>query len=158
MTAQPRGDEELLADLKRHEGSVMRNGRHVVYDDATGKPIEPGQVVQGNPTIGYGRLVTDGNGLSEQEAEALLREDVANVRRQLDDRIPWWRDLSDNRRRALVNMAFNMGIGSLMGFQNMLRAMREGDFVAAASEALDSKWARQVGGRAGEVAGLIQKG
>jgi lysozyme len=152
-------DSELLSRIKRHEGAVRSGDRHVVYDDATGQPIVPGTTVQGNPTIGYGRLVTGGNGISEQEAEELLRNDVASVRAQLDRRLPWWRQkLDTTRRQAVLEMAFNLGVGGLLSFKNMLAALEAGDYETAATEALDSRWAQQVGHRANNIAERIRLG
>jgi GH24 family phage-related lysozyme (muramidase) len=37
-------------------------------------------------------------------------------------------------QRALVDMAYNLGVGGLARFTNMLRACERGDFVAAAGE------------------------
>jgi len=151
--------DELLSRIKRHEGAVRDGDRHVVYDDATGRPIGPGTTVQGNPTIGYGRLVTSGNGLSEHEALQLLRQDVASVREQLDRRLPWWRTRLDiTRRQAVLEMAFNMGVGGLLTFKNMLSALRSGDYERAADEALNSRWAQQVGHRANNIAERIRQG
>jgi len=154
-----RNDSDLLSRIKRHEGAVRSGDRHVVYDDATGQPIRPGTHVRGNPTIGYGRLVTDGNGISEYEAEDLLRNDVANVRAQLDRRLPWWnQQLDTTRQQAVLEMAFNMGVGGLLSFKNMLAALEAGDHETAAKEALASRWAEQVGHRANNIAERIRLG
>lgn len=152
-------DPHLLALLRRHEGDVRdsETGRHVVYDDATGRPLKTGDMIQGNPTIGYGRLLTRGNGLTDVEAERLLRNDVGDVCDQLDHALPWWRELDCKRRRAIIDMAFNLGVGGLLTFRKMLAALRARDYEGAAAEALDSAWARQVGQRAHEVAELLRK-
>lgn len=143
----------LLADLGRDEGR-----RLAVYDDATGKPIVAGSTVVGHPTIGYGRLLTADRGITLAEARLLLDADVSAVENELDVRLPWWRDLSPARQRALANMAFNMGLPRLLGFARMLAALRMGDYQGAAAEALDSRWATQVGARADRIADLFRKG
>jgi len=45
-------------------------------------------------------------------------------------------------------MGFNLGIPTLLKFQNMWTAIEEEDFETAADEAMDSRWAKQVGRRA----------
>jgi lysozyme len=45
-------------------------------------------------------------------------------------------------------MGFNLGIPTLLKFQNMWAAIEEEDFETAAEEAMDSRWAKQVGQRA----------
>lgn len=47
----------IVAELVAMEGVRMKDGMHVVYDDATGKPLKPGQTVRGKATIGYGNTV-----------------------------------------------------------------------------------------------------
>jgi len=152
-------DEELLAMIRRHEGEVTAStGRHVAYDDGSALPIKPGTHVSGHPTIGYGRLLSAGRGLSDSEAEYLLNNDLADVCAGLDRDLPWWRDLPRKPRMALADMAFNLGVPGLMQFDRMLTALRSGDYATAASEALNSLWASQVGQRAQTDAQLIRSG
>jgi lysozyme len=49
-------------------------------------------------------------------------------------------------------MCFNMGPGNLAKFQNMIAALEAQDYDLAAAEALDSRWAKQVGQRAERLA------
>ena len=136
--------DALIEQLKRHEGLVLH-----AYTDHLGFW-----------TIGYGRLIDErrGGGLSEEEAELLLRNDVQRVTDEVERRLPWVRGLSEPRRQALCNMAFQMGVAGLLGFRKMLAAMRSGRFDRAAREALDSRWAKQTPTRAEEVAGMIRDG
>ena len=62
--------DQVAEQIMHHEGV-----RLAVYDDATGKPIVAGDTVQGNPTIGVGRLLTDDRGITEDEVMMLLRND-----------------------------------------------------------------------------------
>ena len=77
-----------------------------------------------------------------------LGEDIANVRGQLVDILPWYLALSDARRGVLENMAFNLGVQGLLGFRRMLAHTLDGAWEDAATAMLDSRWARQVGARA----------
>lgn len=108
-------------------------------------------------TIGVGRNLED-VGLRQDEIDYLLTNDIRvamlDCKRLCDD----FDALSDNRQRALINMAFNLGRSRLAGFKNMWAAIERGDFAEAASQALDSKWARQVGSRANRIADLLEKG
>jgi lysozyme len=51
-----------------------------------------------------------------------------------------------------------MGINRLLGFKKMIMALTVKDYTKAAIEALDSRWATQVGGRAQDVALMIRDG
>ena len=66
--------------------------------------------------------------------------------------------LNPARRAVLVNMAFNLGRARLRSFRHMLRAVRRREYSRAAHEMLDSKWARQVGNRATELAEQMRTG
>ncbi len=134
--------DTIETDLIRDEGLRLKP-----YTDTVGKL-----------TIGVGRNLDD-VGISDAEARHLLRNDIMAAVRDLDRNIPWWRDLSEGRQRALLNMCFNMGWPTLSAFRKMLAALRTGDYDTAAAEALDSRWARQVGQRADRIAAaLIREG
>ena len=81
-----------------------------------------------------------------------LGEDIAAARGGLTAVLPWYWALSDARRGVIENMAFNLGIGGLLGFRRMLAHCQAGEWDAAARAMLDSKWAGQVGDRAGRLA------
>jgi lysozyme len=58
-------------------------------------------------------------------------------------------------QRALANMVYQLGVRGLLGFRNMLSALRAGDRLAAADHCLDSEYARQTPERALRVAHLL---
>lgn len=128
-------------ELRRDEGLRLKP-----YEDSVGKL-----------TIGIGRNLDD-NGITETEADFLLTNDIASAMGTLDMFIPWWKNLSEVRQRAVLNMCFNMGIHKLMGFTNMLKALRTGDYETASAEALNSEWSRQVGARSHRIAIQIASG
>lgn len=134
-------DYFLFEQLKRHEGY-----RRYPYQDTVGKL-----------TIGIGRNIHD-VGISEEEAEYLLNNDLHNSARELGQRFGWFPLLSKKRRQAMINLHFNMGINSLMTFKKFLKAMQDENWQAAKDELLDSKYATQVGYRAEELADQILKG
>lgn len=139
--------------LKRHEGL-----RLVVYDDATGKPLKKGDTLKGHPTIGVGRLLTDGRGISTTEAESLLANDIDLVIDELNRNIPWWNKMNEPRRAVMINMCFNLGWPGLSGFKNMLTAAEAGQYEWASDEMIDSNWYDQVGLRGTELAEQMHTG
>lgn len=132
---------DLKADLIRDEGLKLKP-----YKDTVGKT-----------TIGCGRNLDD-MGITEPEAHFLLETDIVRCMAELDGLWPWWRKMSEARQRALCNMAFNLGISRLMGFKNMIAALRAGDYAKASHEAFQSHWSGQVGARADRICKLILEG
>lgn len=115
-----------------------------------GLRLKPYQCTAGKLTIGYGRNLED-NGITKAEALTMLRNDIANVKSELE-RLGWWRRLDDARQDVIANMAFNIGLTRLLTFKRMIAAIEDADYTKAADEMMDSKWAAQVGSRAVELA------
>jgi lysozyme len=142
-----------LAELLTREEGV----RLTVYDDATGKAILPGTKVVGHPTIGIGRAL-DRKGLTQDEVQHLLANDLVEVQAQVAMALPWSTALTNNRRMVLEAMAFQMGITGLLGFKNTLAMIQRGDYEAAAAGMLNSLWARQTPARAARMAEMMRRG
>jgi len=131
----------LIAELERDEGRRLKP-----YTDTSGKI-----------TIGVGRNLTD-VGISDADCDRMLDEDIAAAEAGLDRALPWWRKIGDVRQRVLINMAFNLGLTTLLTFHATLGAMEEGRWAAAAAGMRASLWARQVGARAERLARMIETG
>jgi len=134
-------NETLEDTLIRHEGLRLK----------------PYRCTAGKLTIGIGRNLDD-IGISEAEARLMLRNDIVNAEAELRRSFTWFDRLSPLRQQVLINMAFNIGLPRLKGFRNMLAALERNDYNRAAAEMLDSRWARQVKGRATELANWMQQG
>jgi lysozyme len=65
---------------------------------------------------------------------------------------PNFDDLTEKRRKVLINMCFNLGETRLKMFVRFRKRVLAEDYNLAADEMLDSKWARQVGHRAQRLA------
>ena len=135
--------EKLLDMLKRHEGVKS----HVYLCSA------------GYETIGVGRNISkSGMGLSEDEVNYLLENDIERVIKELSSEYPWFNSLDDVRKDAMIDISFNLGATRLRGFKRALAAMEVADYTTAAKEFLDSKWSRDVKGRATELCYMIETG
>jgi lysozyme len=141
--------EDLIEMLKRHEGEVVTNGRHVLYKCSAGYW-----------TLGIGRNVdvNGGLGLSEDEVNYLLENDIARVIKELSLEYSWFNDLDDVRRDAMIDISFNLGATKLRKFVLALDAMAKADYKSASEEFLDSDWSRTVKGRSIELAKMIATG
>jgi lysozyme len=110
-------------------------------------------------TVGVGRNIdpNGGIGLSDDEIDYLLKNDIERCRQELGT-LSWFVNLDPVRQDALINLCFNLGFTRLLGFKNAMSAMAVGDYDTAADEFLDSRWAIQVGMRAIEVTDMIRSG
>ena len=115
--------------------------------DHEGLELKPYRCTAEKLTIGVGRNIED-RGITEDEARYLLKNDIKIVEDELLERKPEVAGLDSVRQRVLVDMGFNLGIPTLLKFENMWAAIEEEDFERAAEEAMDSRWAKQVGRRA----------
>lgn len=122
-----------------------------------GLSLKPYRDSVGKLTIGIGRNLDD-VGISEEEALVFLDHDIHKVTVQVADNLPWYTTLDPCRQAVLLSMAFNMGIGGLLGFKNTLEMIRLGKYTEAAEAMLKSKWATQVKGRAIRLAKMMETG
>lgn len=111
-------------------------------------------------TIGVGRNVdkAGGLGLSDDEVDYLLQNDIDRVILELDSEYNWFSDLDDIRQDAMIDISFNLGQTRLRAFKNALSAMSEGDWDEAADQFMDSRWSEQVGIRAKNLTEMIRTG
>lgn len=131
----------LLEQLKRDEGL-----RLTPYRDSVGKL-----------TIGYGRNLDD-VGISTEEANTLLLNDIERATNDLSKHLPWIASMDAVRQGVLLNMAFNMGIAGLLGFRKFLAFAEEMSYTDASEEMLKSKWAEQTGARAHRLSVQMRSG
>lgn len=131
--------ERLQDILIRHEGMALK----------------PYRCTEGKLTIGCGRNIEE-NGISHREAMFLLNNDIVAVHAECIREFPWFERLSETRQIVILSLAFNMGVPRLKGFKRMIAALESRLYIKAAIEILDSKYARQVGERAIELAEMMK--
>jgi lysozyme len=122
--------------LKERERLVLH-----CYDDqdAKARPLKPGAVPAGVPTIGFGhtgRYAAAGNVITEIQADSILDEDIRPcdmaLRRDLKPEI--LRQLDPYQIAALISFIFNVGVGAWQK-STVLRKLNAGDLEAFPSEA-----------------------
>jgi lysozyme len=120
-----------------------------------GLRLKPYRCTENKLTIGVGRNIEE-RGITATEAMFLLKNDIEAVEKELS-RFDWFTKQDEIRRRVLIDMGF-MGVPRLLGFKKMIQALVADDYEKAAAEMLDSKWSRQVGGRAVRLAEMMRTG
>ena len=143
---------EGLALIKRFEGL-----RLCPYDDARPHArLRPGDRVHGVLTVGYGHTGPDvqiGRCVSEAEAEALLRADLAAAERAVARLAP--AGLAPHVRAALISFTYNAGAGAFER-STLLKLLNRGEIRAAADELPKWVWG-VVSGEKVRLAGLVRR-
>ena len=136
--------KDLIEMLRRHEG--VRSHAYKCSEEMI--------------TVGVGRNIDEngGLGLSEDEIDYLLENDITRVRQELTDTYFWFPALNEARQDAMIDISFNLGQTRLRGFVKAVEAMSREQFDIAADEFMDSRWSQQVGNRAVEVTEMIRTG
>ena len=97
-------------------------------------------------------------GITEADAMYLAENDVQIVEEELVRAHPCVNKLDAVRQLVVMDMAFNMGVPRLCKFKNMWNAIHEENYIAAAKEMLDSRWAIQVKSRSTKLAHAMHHG
>lgn len=148
--------DEITQRLVLHEGCVL----------------QPYRCTEGYLTIGVGRNLETNpltveekkvcgdymHGITKNAAFYLLRHDIDRVIEDCTKKIPFWANLDDERKYALLDMTFQLGYAGVKKFKKMLAAMGVGNWKEAAEQCLDSKYAQQTPNRAKRIAKTIETG
>lgn len=146
--------------IKEHEGTVKEDGRHKPYDDGDDEisdVIGKEGDIKGDCTIAYGRNLTQ-RGLSEEEADFLLMNDIRRFHSELKNEFDFFDGLSVARQDVLIEMAYNMGMNSLLEFDKMIEALRHSDYKKASKEMIDSDWGTTHPNRSTDLSYRMRKG
>jgi lysozyme len=122
---------ELLASVVENEGF-----RSKPYQDTLGVW-----------TIGHGLTF-----ITVDEAIGIVKDRLNALQVRLHDSRPWLKDHPVEVLEILTEMAYQLGFAGLLKFSCMWKALEEKDYINAANEMLDSKWAEQTPERATRMA------
>jgi lysozyme len=118
--------------------------------------LEPYIDTAGKLTIGIGRNLSD-CGIRLDEAELMFQNDLKQTIGELEP-LSWFSSQPQGVQNALINMNFNLGITKLLEFKEMITALENKNYSAAAQAVLNSIWAKQVHQRAKDIAVAISAG
>ena len=131
--------DRLLASVKTHEGY-----RNKVYLDTLGKR-----------TVGVGHLcvedfLEDDKEYEEKFLMTILEHDLETAIKGAKDLMSenGCMDLDEVAEEIIIEMIFQLGKTGVSKFRNMWKALSSLDYSTAASEMLDSRWAKQTPNRA----------
>jgi lysozyme len=139
----------LRCQLVYHENLVK-----TIYRDSTGLLHGGiGHLLRTNEITQY---PTVGTPLTDSQIETWYSQDsTTSIKIAQELAGDAWGNLSEVRRRALVDMAFNLGKPRLSKFVKFLNAVKIQDWQTAGRELVDSVWYGQVYGRGGDIVSMI---
>ena len=157
VTGDPAQDSFISSDfnstafacqLKKHEGF-----KQTVYKDGNATSVGYGHLLRKNEA----EIYPLGTSVPMSQINTWFEQDMATSVKIAQKLCSSWNDLSDVRKRALADMAYNLGEPRLSKFTKFLEAMNKGDFITAAKELKESKWYTQVGLRGNNIITMISQ-
>ena len=127
----------------------------VLLEQQEGFCAKPYRDSRGFLTIGFGTNLDAG--ITRDQAGAIMQIAV-NANAQALSELPWFAGLNPVRQGVIENMAYNMGIDGVLGFRNMIAAIKAEDWPEAARQMRASDWGVQVGDRAKALAQIMETG
>ena len=101
----------------------------------------------GNPTIGYGFLVSELH-LDEDVCDIILERKLGELKLSIHKKFPFVLDLPEEVQDVVIEMCYQMGLTGFSKFKKTIAFLRLNKFREAATEMLDSRWYKQTPNRA----------
>ena len=129
----------LIKNIKDHEGF-----RASVY-----------KCSEGYDTIGYGFAIKDLE-LDEDIAELILLRKIEALQHRIASVFGWWYNSPKTIKNAVTNMCYQMGVSGFSKFKKTIYYLETEQYDEAATECLNSLWAKQTPARAREISEAIR--
>lgn len=110
--------------IKEFEGCHLR-----AYPDPLSGGA-PWTIGYGTTRYGDGRPVSKGDEINAIEADLLLRQEVDRIAEKLRVTVPYWVEMTDAQKCALISFAYNLGSAfyGAKGFETISKRLREKDW------------------------------
>ncbi|NBS71852.1 hypothetical protein EBT31_23485 [bacterium] len=110
-----------LQIVKKYEGVRLS-----AYPDP-GTGGDPWTIGWGNTRYPDGRPVQRGDKINMVEADMMLRREIDHIAASLGKQVPYWAEMSDGQKCALISFAYNCGTAfyGSSGFNTISRALKE---------------------------------
>ena len=95
--------------------------------------------------------------LTEKEAEHLLTNRVSQKHLHLLDNLDWYSDMPPEVQGVILEMVYQLGFSGFKKFKKAISNMKSKDWKGAATEMLDSRWAKQTPNRANQLADIVRE-
>ena len=113
---------------------------------------KPYQCTEGVWTIGHGLTW-----ITEEESSSILSGRISQLHLQLLDDLDWYEDMPPEVKGVIIEMCYQMGFTGFCKFKRAIANMKEHNWKDAATEMLDSLWAKQTSNRANQLADIVRE-
>ena len=113
---------------------------------------KPYQCSEGVWTIGHGITW-----LTEEESLHILTGRISQLHLKLLDKLDWYKDMPPEVQGVIIEMCYQMGFTGFTKFKKAISNMIDKDWKGAATEMLDSRWAKQTSNRANRLAEIVRE-
>jgi lysozyme len=146
--------------IERHEGR-----RNMAYPDTEGimtvgiglnleEPSAKGRITALG--VDYDALCAQKCTLADPHIDSLFSSDLDTAAAEAAKQVPDFWNQPEDVQTAVVDMIFNMGGPRFSKFTKFIAALKAKDYLTAAAEMADSKWAKQVPNRAADDIALVR--
>lgn len=132
--------DRLREMLTKHEGLRLK-----MYKCTAGKW-----------TIGIGHNIED-KGISEDVAQRMFEEDIAEVIEDITKVIPEFYDLPERIQLVVCDMRFQLGAGGFRSFKNTIKKIRSRDWEGMINGMRASLWYKQTTNRVNDLIALVRE-
>ena len=103
-------------------------------------------------TIGHGLTW-----ITEEESSSILTGRISSLHLKLLDDLDWYKDMPPEVKGVIIEMCYQMGFTGFCKFKRAIANMKDHNWKDAATEMLDSKWAKQTSNRANQLADIVRE-
>ena len=112
---------------------------------------KPYQCTEGFWTFGMGFTW-----ITEEESLHILSGRISQLHLKLLDDLDWYKDMPPEVKGVIIEMCFQMGFAGFCKFKKAIANMKDSNWKDAATEMLDSLWAKQTPSRANRLADIVR--
>lgn len=144
--------DESLSSLTRGKNDHIKPGGMSVVSNTNWSSITPSTPIYAyhtglsgdRPTIGWGstfydsifngkKPVSPGDQITKSKADIVLKENVINIYKEYNKKIPLFKHFSENQKAGLLLLGYNAPYGPIGAYKNLTKALSDGNMVAAAN-------------------------
>ena len=102
------------------------------------------------------KLVNKGMDIIDEDiATLILMRKLHTLLQRITIAFPWFKDVDDKAKSVVINMCYQMGLSGFSKFKKTIYYLETEQYQEAATECLDSLWAKQTPNRAKAVSEAI---